>query len=487
MFEAGRSPAEPPEAALNAHRAGDRSRPDLAGTDVKRQAPSLRPPAGSATASSGLDVRVRGLARATRSHLAEPLFRNAYALILAELLTSGLGIIFWAVAARLYSTQDVGRGAAVIAAMLTLANFAQLNLPIGFLRFLPRAGASSGMFVRRAYAVTVVVGVVLAVAFVVIAPTVSQSLSFLAGSPALAAAVVVGVPLWCLFALQDAALTATRNAAWVPVENGLFSAGKLLLLVMLAAVLPTQGIVVSWLVAMVLAVPLVNMYLFGRVLPRHSETRTGTGPLHLRNVARFVSADYVGSLFAHLCTTALPLLVVSLLGADANALFFVAWTLGTSLTLIASNTGYSLMVEATTDEARLAEHGRRSLRRCLELVSVGAAAMALLAPWALAVFGPQYQAASDLLRILAVAAVLASINLMYLALMRVKRRLRRVVVVQAAECAAMLTITVLIAPRASIEGVGVAFLVTQALVCAAILPDLRRVLRDTPVVEEALR
>jgi hypothetical protein len=97
--------------------------------------------------SSGSSVAV--VARRTRRHLAEPLFRSAYSLILAELLTSGLGIFFWTVAARLYSTGDVGRGSALVAAMLTLANFSQVNLPMGFLRFLPGAGQRGAAWLRH--------------------------------------------------------------------------------------------------------------------------------------------------------------------------------------------------------------------------------------------------------------------------------------------------------------------------------------------------
>jgi O-antigen/teichoic acid export membrane protein len=240
---------------------------------------------------------------------------------------------------------------------------------------------------------------------------------------------------------------------------------------------------VAWLLAMVLTLPPVNYYLFARVLPRRTAAAPTGRPFVFGDIARFVSADYVGTVLAHSSTTALPLLVVSLLGAEANALFFMAWTVGTSLTLIATNTGYSLTVEGAMDEGRLAEHGRRALRRCLQLVVPGAGAVALLAPWLLAVFGPEYGAASGLLRLLALAAIPASVVVLYIALLRVQRRLRRLVVVQAALCGSMLTLTVIAAPWGSIGGVGAAWLVTQLVICAAILPDLRAVLRGAAVTK----
>lgn len=418
-------------------------------------------------------------ARRTRQHLAEPLFRSAYALILAELLASGLGIVFWSAAARLYATEDVGRASATIAAMLTLANLANLNLPMGLLRFLPTAGERGPAFVRRAYAVTAGAGAVLAAGFVLVAPGVSGGLAFLRGSTATAVTVVVGVALWCVFALQDAVLTAVRRAHWVPVESGLFGLVKIALLVVLAGTAGGDGIVLAWLVAMALAVPPVNAYLFARALPRHAAERGGGRPLAVRDVARFVGADYAGVLLVHLSTTALPLLVLSLLGAAANALFFVAWTIGASLLRVAANVGYSLTVEGAFDERLLAEHGRRALGRCLQLVGLGAVVVLVAAPWLLAVFGPDYRDAAVLLRLLAVSAVPASVNLVSLALLRVRRRLARIVTLQGVQCAAMLGLTLLAAPRAGLAGVGAAWLVTQLVLCAVNLPDLRGLLAGT--------
>lgn len=401
--------------------------------------------------------------------------------MLAEVLASGLGILFWTVAARLYDAQALGQASAMVAAMLTLTNISQLNLPMGLLRFLPGAGRRGVLFVRSAYFLTAVMGALLAAAFVLVAPRVLTRLGFLRDSPVLAAAVVVGVVLWGIFALQDAALTAVRQAQWVPVENGLFSLAKIVLLGAFTAVSPTLGIVLAWLVAMAATLPPVNVYLFTRALPGHVAARGAAPPLIFREVARFVSVDYVGKLLGHLSTTALPLLVVAVLGAESNALFFVAWTVGTSLTLVATNLGYSLTVEGALDERRLAEHGRRVLQRCLQLVGAGAVVLAVAAPWVLTVFGPAYREASGLLRLLAIAVVPASVNVLYLALMRVRRSLRRILAVQVAQCVLMLTLTVAVAPRFSIEGVGIAWLVTELVVCATILPDLRAALRPTTV------
>ena len=93
-----------------------------------------------------MDVSVPRHARmsaAVATHLRDPMRRSAYALIVATGLTSGLGLVFWALAARWLPTATVGIGAALVSVMALLANLSTLGLRNGLIRFLPTAGSAS--------------------------------------------------------------------------------------------------------------------------------------------------------------------------------------------------------------------------------------------------------------------------------------------------------------------------------------------------------
>ena len=62
------------------------------------------------------------------SHLRTPLFRNGYALLASSAATSALGLFYWVLAARYYSTETVGLGSALLSAMMLLSGIAQLSL-----------------------------------------------------------------------------------------------------------------------------------------------------------------------------------------------------------------------------------------------------------------------------------------------------------------------------------------------------------------------
>jgi len=52
-----------------------------------------------------------------KQHLNDPLFKNAYFLMLSSISSAGSGFFFWLIAARFYSTAEVGLASAIIAAM----------------------------------------------------------------------------------------------------------------------------------------------------------------------------------------------------------------------------------------------------------------------------------------------------------------------------------------------------------------------------------
>ena len=150
---------------------------------------------------------------------ARSLIRSADSLLVSTGASAVLGAVFWVAAARLFSADELGRDAALIAAMVELSTICQLNLDNVLVRQLPRVGGGAARYVARAYALNTLLALVLGTAFVLVAPSVTGELAFLHDDPIVGAAFVVGLALWGVFTLQDSTLTALRHAQWVPVET----------------------------------------------------------------------------------------------------------------------------------------------------------------------------------------------------------------------------------------------------------------------------
>jgi O-antigen/teichoic acid export membrane protein len=418
-----------------------------------------------------------GLLVRLRQHVRTPLYGNVYALTLNAAISTMLGSAYWVLAARLYSPADLGVGAAAISTMTFLSNLSQLNLNAALARFLPRSGASGGRLTVYAYGASSLVGLAVSSLFLVIGPAVSDRLAFLTSSPLLAVLFCLSVAAWGIFTLQDSVLTALRGAIWVPVENASFGLAKALLVIAFAGVLPGLGVFLSWNLPVIIALVPVNLLVFRRFLPRLRSMSAPTLP-DWRVLRRFIALDYLGYLFLQAGTNALPLLVTAVLGATANGQFYVAYSISSSLDLVAYNFGMSLTVEGSRNESRLALYAGQILRRALLLFTPGIVLLCLAAPLLLAVFGPNYaQSGVPLLRLLLLAVLPRLVSTIFIAVSRVQRRVGRIVAVQAVTSILVVSLSLVGMERLGILGVGVANLISQTAVALAVLPSLVRLLR----------
>ena len=403
-----------------------------------------------------------------RLRLTAPLYRNGYALIAGSAITSALGLAFWVLAARLYSREAVGIGAALIAAMTLLANVAQLNLKSALNRFLPRAGRGSRRLVLRAYAFAASLAAVAATAFVAGLDVWAPDLGFVGSDPVLAVWFVICTAAWTVFVLQDSILAGIRQAAWVPAENGTYALAKIGVLVTVAAAAPAVGVFVAWSVPVLVLVVAVNVLLFRRLLPRHASTGPPSELLTRDVIRAYWAADAAAYLVWAGTIGVLPLIVLGIAGAEATADFSIAWSIAYSLYLVSSALGMSLLTEGARDPGRLAEDAGRTLREALRIVVPAVAVLVLAAPLLMGLLGEGYADGVGLVRLLALSAVPYAVTSVWVTRARVQRRMRVVVAAYGALCATVLAAGVPLLALMGVQGLGIAWLAAQTAVAAGL-------------------
>ena len=420
----------------------------------------------------------------------DPLATTAWALMVNTVITSVLGMAFWAGASRFYSARELGESAALISAMMLLSVISQLNLAMGISRLLPQVRRERWRPVAGAYGLSAGVGLIVAALFAGFAPRLSGSFDFLGQDALLAVALVVAVILWNVFALQDAVLTAARWAAAVPVENGVFGLLKIGLMVALASSFSGQGIFWAWVLAMAILLLPVNGLIFGKVLRASPHAPSPATVLSLGDrarVTRYLAGDYVAALLNQGYTALLPLLVVAVLGGDANAYFYIAFVIAGAVRAVAQSMSTSLVVEGAHDESQLASLTRLSVVRYVKYAVPATAVLVLAAPLMLLPFGAAYvDQGTTLLRLLLIATVPQAAIALYLGVERVRARVSRVLVLEAAIVVLVTAGAVAGMHSYGLNGVGVAWLAAQLAVAVLVLPALAHVWRR-PAPEQARR
>lgn len=406
------------------------------------------------------------------------LMRNAYTLMLNTGLSSVLGMAYWMVAARIFSSDDVGVGAAVVTAMVTLAGVSQLNLTVALPRVLPAARAQARQLVRQAAALTLAVGAAIGTLFALGAPLVSDSFSVLRGP--LAVVFIGGVALWGLFSLQDGVFIATRDTRWVPIKNVAFGVAKLVAVAVLAGVGTESGILLSWALPMA-ALVAVSWVVQQRVTIPGFVNAAPSAPTvrWSRTWLRFLSLDYAASLLRLADATFLPLFVVARLGESANAHFFAAFSLAVAVDQASMHVATSLTVEGAHAEDDVVPLTRRALRRTLTLLVPLVVVFLVAAEPILLVFGREYaDEGAGVLRMVALAMLPRVVIAIYGALLRVRYRVEGILVAQAASTVLLVVASIALAGPLGIDGIGLAWFLANTAIAAGVALALHRELRS---------
>ena len=402
--------------------------------------------------------------------LRNPLLRNGHLLTLSSGLTAVIGLGYWTVSAWNYDAAAVGSNTAAISMMMLVVAIAHLNLPSAVVRFVPTAGRRTKQLVAGAYLLSGCVALVVGVCAVTLVRFVSPDTNFFDGALA-PAMFVFATMVYTIFVIQDGVLTALRRTPLVPVENFIFAAAKLGVVVVLAALMPRHGIFASWVFSLACVVPVVAIFLFVRAIPRHQRNvadAVNTLP-PVRQLMRFVAFDYVGEICSVASMALMPILVIAALGAEKNAYFSIAWLIAYTLHQINFNMGTSLVVESSVDQTQLARQVRHVLSHTSALSVLVVCPLLLVAPYVLGVFGHSYRDAAGTLRLLAVAALPHLLVATAISSARAQRRMGLVLCTQLMQCVLALPLTWLLLPIMGMEGAGLAWLATQLLIACALL------------------
>ena len=190
----------------------------------------------------------------------------------------------------------------------------------------------------------------------------------------------------------------------------------------------------------------------------------------VKNVLHYSFANYLSDLFWGSSGSILPIMVVNVLGAESNAYFYIAWAIGGVFALLLGAIAVSLLVESSHEEEQMRLNIRRASKMAFFIVLPAIIVVLLIADKLLLPFGSTYsENATTLLRILTVSALPLAVNIIYLHIKRVEKKLRIIVGLTLFVTVATLGLAYWLLPLMGINGAGIAWLVSQGIVALAVV------------------
>jgi O-antigen/teichoic acid export membrane protein len=405
-------------------------------------------------------------------------------LVVAIILNSATGFVFWWMAARMFSTDAVGLAGAAVSAMLLLSQIAVLGLGTQL------AGVLHGEERRASLAITALVvsaaaGAILALAFALLASALSAEFAPLVAGPLVLATFVAGVSLTSLASVLDQVLVSLFQNGYQLLRNALFSFGRLALLAVAALVLAPTGMVIygSWTAGVLISLAVVA------ILLRNARLSTSIRPLMWLSLGRMAGkafAHHVLDLSRSASVWLLPLLVTVILSPQQNARFYVAMLLANFIAIVGKSGTFTLYIVGARNPQELWRHMRLTLAIAGSVSVIGTIVFSLGGQYLLGAFGPTYATAYPALAVLAVSCLPLAVKDHWIAVRRVQGTVGIAAVVGVGLLIAELAASAVGAVNGGLLGLAVARLAVLLLQAAFMAPLVYRSLFPGSITASAL-
>ncbi len=404
------------------------------------------------------DRMVRFVGRAW-DQVKSPLYRNAFYLMLAYLVGQALGLAFWVIAYRFYSSNDAGFAIAMVNTLTFLAGVATLGMPIALIRFLPETDNPTAL-VNSVMTVSGAIVFVLSLGFIVGLPIWAPGLVAQFWRPEYVPIVVLTAMAYTFGPILDQAAIAVRRADLYFWRIVIFSVTKIPLPVVFALWLGDAlgrirvlGIYMSWSIAFGVSVLVTAFVFLPRVIkgyrpgPRFSRKR-------LRPMFGFSIGNWAAAVIGSAGSLLLPLVIINTLrtvsvgGVDvtpssSTAVYYAATVVAGSLSAIPAATMTSLYAEASQRNAARRRDERRAIALSLALLVPGIVALWFLADPLLRILFDLRPELADLggpaLQILGLASIPVFLNSVFGTRVRIRKQVTPLIF-----SAAILTATTLV-------------------------------------------
>lgn len=398
----------------------------------------------------------------------------ALALFSTTVVTSGLGFAFWAIAARITTTEVVGRASALISAMQLIGTFATLGFHILLTAELPkRDPADVKRIVVTSLAIAGGLAFAIAAGYAVVNQYATHTSEWMYATPIGVVLFGVGAAITTVTTVVDGALIGVHQSGRQASRNLVFSLVKLIGVPVAACAIgmSPQAVFSVWLLG-----NLVSLLVLGLRTKSPKEWLTTMPSLRkFSPLWRSAAAGYHWvNVAAHAPLLVMPIMVAAQLGPHANAGFYAALLLVSVIWIIPFHLATAMLTLDCGDAAHV-NHGLSTALRVSGVVSVLAAAGApVLARPVMAIFGPGYEQARYCLIALAICTFASAIKSIYIPVRQAQGALGRAALAVTLGTALELGAAELGLKLGGVTGVGIAFGAATVLEAICFWPTIAK-------------
>jgi len=388
--------------------------------------------------------------------LRNPFYRNSIYIALGRYSDVGFGFLFWALAARTYSVGEVGIATALISSLGLVMTFSHLGFDTAIIRFMPSHDPSRVF--NSCLWITSLTAIIVSIIYLAAIEQISPEIAFIRNYALL---FILFVIVNSVTYITGNALLAFRKADFKLIQNLIM--GVRLPLLLPLVFFGSLGVFYSFgfanLAAAVFALLAIRSYV---TLSPHIDWE------FTRKTFSFSSFNYLANLFLNIPTYIMPIVILNLLNPENAALYYVAFAIGNFVLIIPHAMSTSFFVEGSHG-IKLREGVYRNLAGTYAILFPAVLGIFLLGDHFLRLFGEEYLAAFDLLRIIAVSSLFVTIHHLFTSLQNIRLKARAIMVMNLIRFILLMGLSYIFLTWFGVIGAGYARLITYILLTIGIV------------------
>jgi len=353
-----------------------------------------------------------------RKPLKDPLYKNSFFIVLTSISNAAIGFFFWILAARLYSSDELGVSIALISLISFPIILSRLGMDQSLIRFLPKGDKN------RIISTSLVIPTVLALVFGTI---VLIGIDFFAPSANIvheyAVEYLIFLTATSLLGTAGQAFIAMRKSEYYFLQSLIMNSRILLIfpLVFLGSIGVFSSVGISAILGFLISLIILSKLGIKLTKPDKEYLRSSFN----YSIGNFTSALLMTTPFA-----IIPLLVLGTLGAGQTAYYYIAYNFAIMLLIIPSAFGTSILVEGSHGES-LRLGTIKSLRATFFLLIPMVVIIFFFGEQILGIIGKDYTDGFDVLRLMALSTFFSTINSFYFSIKQVQKEIKTMIALSA--------------------------------------------------------
>lgn len=401
-----------------------------------------------------------------KNHLKDPLFRNSFYILLSLLTGAVLGFVFWIIAAKIYTQQEVGINTALISALSLIAVISFLGLDQSIIRFFPERDKFR---------------VLLTSSLVIMFSAFLFGIIFLLGvnlwAPDLAL-IKNNLPAFFTSLIAFSLITPIGNA-FIALRKGnyYFYQNLLMNLRIILVILPflgNLGIFLSFGISSVIAL-IFSFILIYKLKIKNIKNNKGYNFDwdFLRESFHFSAGNYFFSLFSTIPLFLLPIIILNVLGSGETAYYYITYTIASFLFMTSGAFSTSLFVEGSHGES-LRKNALKSLIAIFIILIPMAIFIYFFGGYLLGLFGESYVNAFNLLKVMVVSSFFYAICQVYFSIGKVRKNIRDLIIISLLIFIMLLGLSYPLMLQFGILGIGYAWVISYFIGSIFVLLKIRK-------------